>query len=164
MGPSDLYASQDDPALQRDLSWLEDACAAFASDFEGKLDTLDAAGLLACVQRDEKISMVAGRIMSFAGLRYYQNTTDDDRAKFMADMQDRITEMTTQLVFYSLELNRIADDKLAARFAENDALARYKPIFERLRAMRPHQLSDELEKFLHDRSMVGAAAWNRLFD
>ena len=30
--------------------------------------------------------------------------------------------------------------------------------------MRPYQLSDELERFLHDQSTVGAAAWNRLFD
>ncbi len=30
--------------------------------------------------------------------------------------------------------------------------------------MRPYQLSDELEKFLHDESVVGASAWNRLFD
>ncbi len=30
--------------------------------------------------------------------------------------------------------------------------------------MKPHQLSDELEKFLHDQSMVGSSAWNRLFD
>ena len=44
------------------------------------------------------------------------------------------------------------------------ALARYKPVLDRIRAMRPHQLSDELEKFLHDKSVVGAAAWNRLFD
>ncbi|MDK2774856.1 MAG: M3 family oligoendopeptidase, partial [Tabrizicola sp.] len=43
-------------------------------------------------------------------------------------------------------------------------LARYKPVFDRLRAMRPHQLSDELEKFLHDESVVGASAWNKLFD
>ena len=33
-----------------------------------------------------------------------------------------------------------------------------------MRAMKPYQLSDELEKFLHDQSVVGAAAWNRLFD
>jgi oligoendopeptidase F len=33
-----------------------------------------------------------------------------------------------------------------------------------MRAMKPYQLSDELEKFLHDQSMVGAAAWNKLFD
>jgi oligoendopeptidase F len=33
-----------------------------------------------------------------------------------------------------------------------------------MRAMKPYQLSDELEKFLHDQSVVGAAAWNKLFD
>ncbi|MEM1300977.1 MAG: M3 family oligoendopeptidase, partial [Pseudomonadota bacterium] len=46
----------------------------------------------------------------------------------------------------------------------NAELARYKPVMDRLRAMKPHQLSDELEQFLHDQSTVGAAAWNRLFD
>jgi len=30
--------------------------------------------------------------------------------------------------------------------------------------MKPYQLSDEMEKFLHDQSVVGATAWNRLFD
>ncbi|HRM75810.1 MAG TPA: M3 family oligoendopeptidase, partial [Paracoccus sp. (in: a-proteobacteria)] len=45
-----------------------------------------------------------------------------------------------------------------------DGPARYKPVFDRMRAMRPYQLSDELERFLHDNSVVGAAAWNRLFD
>jgi oligoendopeptidase F len=30
--------------------------------------------------------------------------------------------------------------------------------------MKPYQLSDELEKFLHEQSVVGATAWNRLFD
>ena len=161
---SDLYASPDSAELTRDLDWLEDACASFAKDYDGKLETLDAAGLLEAVQRDEALSQVIGRIMSFAGLRYYQNTLDADRAKFMADMQDRITVMTSQLVFYALELNRITDDSLDAMLAQNADLARYKPVFDRLRAMKPHQLSDELEKFLHDQSSVGAAAWNRLFD
>ena len=48
--------------------------------------------------------------------------------------------------------------------AANADLARYKPVFDRMRAMRPHQLSDELEKFLHDEVVVGGAAWNKLFD
>ncbi|MHA1128360.1 MAG: M3 family oligoendopeptidase, partial [Alphaproteobacteria bacterium] len=30
--------------------------------------------------------------------------------------------------------------------------------------MKPYQLSDELETFLHDQSVVGTSAWNRLFD
>lgn len=161
---SDLYPATDGPEISRDMAWLEKECAAFAADYEGKLADLDAAGLLDAVQRYEQIDVIAGRIMSFAGLRYYQCTTDSDRAKFMADCQDKITNYTTPLVFYGLEFNRLEDDHLAGLLAANADLARYKPVFDRMRAMKPHQLSDELEKFLHDQSTVGAAAWNRLFD
>ncbi|WP_102109747.1 M3 family oligoendopeptidase [Oceaniglobus roseus] len=161
---SDLYPSEDAPELVRDRDWLAKACADFAATYEGKLAELDADGMLACVHAYERIDTIAGRIMSFAGLRYYQNTTDPQRAKFMSDCQDAITVATTPLVFFSLEINRIPDARLDALFEANADLARYRPVFDRLRAMRPHQLSDELEKFLHDQSTVGAAAWNRLFD
>jgi oligoendopeptidase F len=161
---TDLYPSADCAEIKRDMQWLETSCAAYASDYEGKLATLDAAGLLQAVQRYEKIDVITGRIMSFAGLRHYQMTLDSGRAKFMADCQDRITNFTTPLVFYALEFNRLDDDHLAALLAENADLRRYKPVFDRMRAMKPYQLSDEMEKFLHDQSTVGAAAWNRLFD
>ncbi len=160
---SDLYTCEQAPELTRDLGWLETSCAAFAADYQGKLAGLDAPGLLECVLRNEKINAVAGRIMSFAGLRYYQVTTDSDRAKFMSDCQEKITDFTTPLVFFTLELNRLEDDHLTGLFAANADLARYKPVFDRIRAMKPYQLSDELEKFLHDLGVVGDA-WERLFD
>ncbi|MFQ1700061.1 M3 family oligoendopeptidase [Loktanella agnita] len=161
---TDLYANPEAPELNRDMKWLEAECADFAKSYEGKLAGLDAAGLLTAVQRYEEIDIIAGRIMSYAGLRYYQITTDSERAKFMADCQDQITTFTTPLVFYGLEFNRLNDAHLDGLLAANADLARYKPVFDRMRAMKPHQLSDELEKFLHDQSTVGAAAWNRLFD
>ncbi|MTH99497.1 M3 family oligoendopeptidase [Roseibium sp. RKSG952] len=160
---TDLYTSEDAPELSRDLDWLEQECASFAADYEGKLADLDAEGLLTCVQRNEKINSIAGRIMSFAGLRYYQLTTDAERAKFLSDMQEKITIFTTPLVFFTLEINRIDDDVLKANFEANSDLARYEPVFRRIRAMKPYQLSDELEKFLHDLGVVGDA-WERLFD
>ncbi|MDF1621053.1 M3 family oligoendopeptidase [Pseudothioclava nitratireducens] len=160
---SDLYTAPDAPEYARDMTWLEEECARFATDYEGKLATLDAAGMGECIRRYEAIETTAGRIMSYAGLRYYQNTVDAERAQFMANAQDKITNFTTPLVFFSLEFNRIEDAHYEALFADA-AIARYKPVFDRMRAMKPHQLSDELEKFLHDQSVVGAAAWNRLFD
>ena len=159
----DLYAGEDAPELSRDLDWLEGECTSFAADYEGKLGDLDADGLLNCVLRNEKINNIAGRVMSYAGLRYYQLTTDADRAKFMSDMQEKITIFTTPLVFFTLELNRLEDDHLDSLLTQNADLARYKPVFDRIRAMKPYQLSDELEKFLHDLGGVGDA-WERLFD
>ncbi|MEO0371225.1 MAG: oligoendopeptidase F, partial [Pseudomonadota bacterium] len=160
---TDLYASEDAPELSRDLNWLEEECAAFASDYEGKLADLDATGLLKCIERNEKNSAIAGRIMSFAGLRYYQLTTDGGRTKFLSDCQEKINTFTTPLVFFTLEINRLDDAALDSMLADNARLARYKPVLDRIRAMKPHQLSDELEKFLHDLGVVGDA-WERLFD
>ena len=161
---TDLYPAPDAAELKRDMDGLEEACASFAADYEGKLAGLDADQMLDCVLRYERIDSVAGRIMSYAGLRYYQNTSDAERAKFMSDCQDKITTYTTPLVFFSLEFNKLPDDHLSGLLDKNDDLARYRPVFDRMRAMKPYQLSDELEKFLHDQSTVGAAAWNRLFD
>ncbi len=160
---SDLYTAPDAPELSRDMDWLEAECAAFAADYEGKLDTLDADGLLKCIHRDEAISNIAGRIMSYAGLRYHQLTTDPARTKFLSDAQEKITTFTTPLVFFTLELNKLDEDHLAGLLAQNADLARYKPVLDRIRAMKPYQLSDEMEKFLHDMGVVGDA-WERLFD
>jgi oligoendopeptidase F len=161
---TDLYPSKDSPELEADLARMTEACRDFAARYEGRLAALDGAGLAGAVAEYETIEGVLGRIMSFAGLLYQQNTQDPARAKFMGDMQVRVTDISTPLVFFALELNRLEDDRLEAMLAESPALARYRPWLERLRAFKPYQLSDELEKFLHDQSVVGAAAWNRLFD
>ena len=161
---ADLYAGPDAPEIARDSEWLAAECRAFAADYEGRLAALDAAGLLQAIRRYEKIQTVSGRIMSYAGLRYSQNTTDPVRAKFYGDRQTEVTDISAPLVFFTLELNRIDDAALDAVLAADAELARYKPVLDRVRAMKPYQLSDELERFLHDQSVVGASAWNRLFD
>ncbi|MCZ0963278.1 M3 family oligoendopeptidase [Paracoccus benzoatiresistens] len=161
---TDLYPAPDSAELTADIATLETEARDFAARYQGKLAGLTAPEMLACIEAYQRIDITAGRIMSYAGLRYYQNTVDAARAKMMGDLQGRITDITTPLVFFSLEFNRIPDETYEAVFAAADGPARYKPVFDRMRAMRPYQLSDELEQFLHDASVVGAAAWNRLFD
>jgi len=161
---TDLYSAPDSPQLTADLEHIEAATTDFAARYQGKLASLSPAEMKDCIAAYEGIDLIAGRVMSYAGLRYYQNTTDAERAKMLGDLQQRITDATTPLVFFSLEFNRIPDETYEAMFTAPDGPARWKPVFDRMRAMRPHQLSDELEHFLHDNSVVGAAAWNRLFD
>ena len=160
---NDLYTATDAKELIRDLNWLENECNEFAKSYEGKLHTLSDKEMLTCIVRNEKISSISGRIISYAGLLYYQKTTDADRAKFLSDMQEKITVFTTKLVFFSLEINSLEDEFLDKLFTKNDQLARYKPVFEKIRAMKPYQLNDEIEKFLHDLGIVGDA-WEKLFD
>jgi oligoendopeptidase F len=159
-----LYPGDAEAAVAADLQWSTEEIEDFAKAYEGKLASLNAEGLLNAIQRYEVVEERLGRVMSYIGLRYQQKTTDETRAKAMGDAQAQATAATAPLVFFTLEINELTDDWLEERFAQSQALARYRPWFDRLRAFRPHQLSPPLEKFIHDMSVVGSAAWNRLFD
>ena len=159
----DLYSSDNAPELSRDLGWLKQECADFADNYQGKLIDLDTAGLLNCIQRYEKIKKVGGRILSFAHLRLCLDTTDAQRTKFYSDCQQKFTEATEPLVFFELEINRVDEERLEGLLAGHAGLGRYKPILDDIRAMKPYQLSDEMERFLHDLGAVNDA-WSRLFD
>jgi len=71
--------------------------------------------------------------------------------------------ISTDTLFFMLELNRIDDDVLAAQL-KGPLAANYAPWVRDVRVFRPHQLSDEAEKLLHEKSVTGRAAWTRLFD
>ena len=86
-----------------------------------------------------------------------------ERGRFLQNMQERCNEISTETLFFTLELNRL-DDAVIERQLQDPAARRYAPWIRDSRMYRPHQLADELEKLLHEKSVTGAGAWIRLFD
>jgi oligoendopeptidase F len=165
---ADLYPAMDSPALAADIDTAERDAARFAADYRGKLKEFaeNAAAsetLGEAVARYEALQELLGRIMSYAGLVYSGDTSDPARAKFYGDMQGKVTDISTQLLFFQLELNRL-DDALLDAAAAKSPLSRWRPWLEDIRKEKPYELSDELERVFHEKSMTGRAAWNRLFD
>ncbi|MDP2125618.1 MAG: M3 family oligoendopeptidase [Parvibaculum sp.] len=165
---ADLYAAPDAPEVKADLAAAAQEVERFNARYRGHIAALAAAPdggaqLAEAIRAYETIEDRLGRLMSFAGLLYAQDNTDPAHAKFYGDMQERVTTISTGLLFFTLELNRLEDEVLAEALADA-ALAHYGPWLRDLRVMRPYQLSDELETLLHEKSVTGHAAWNRLFD
>src|SRR5271165_884520 len=163
----DLYAAPDDPAFAYDLARAEAECKAFSDAYRGKIEELakDQSGekLAEAVKLYEALEELLGRIMSYAGLRYAEDTSDPARGKFYGDAQEKITNASSNLLFFELELNRLDDGALKAALADGP-LAHYRPWIEDIRRSKPYQLSDELEKLFHEKSTTSYSAWNRLFD
>ena len=161
---SDLYASPEDPALAADLDRAEAAARGFAERHAGRLGALSGDALAAAIAEYERIEETLGKAMSYAQLVFAGDAQDPANGRFYQTVQERVTAISSHLVFFTLELNRLEDRHLEARFAESAALARWRPWLRDLRVFRPHQLSDELERLLHEKEVTGRAAWNRLFD
>ncbi|MGA7327233.1 MAG: M3 family oligoendopeptidase [Rhodomicrobium sp.] len=162
---SGLYA-EGGAQLTSDLEKAAKDAQHFRDSYAGKLESLareDANGLAAAIAAYESQSDRMGRIGSFAYLNYVTNTADPARAKLFGDAQDKLTNISSQLLFFELELNRIGDEIIDAAL-RNEKLAHYRPWLTDLRKERPYQLSDDLEKLFHEKSMTCSAAWSRLFN
>ncbi|MBA4789971.1 MAG: M3 family oligoendopeptidase [Rhizobiales bacterium] len=165
---ADLYPAMDSPALAADLEKADAVCKAFEEAYKGKLAGLLAAPdagetLGAAVKAYEGIDDLLGRIASYGSLVYAGNTSDPVRAKFYGDIQERLTDASTHLLFFTLELNRLDDAALEAAMAA-PALGHYRPWVEDLRKDKPYQLEDKIEQLFHEKSNPSRGAWSRLFD
>ncbi|MGA3398718.1 MAG: M3 family oligoendopeptidase [Acetobacteraceae bacterium] len=160
---SDLYQAPDSPEVEADFARADRRARAFAAAYAGKLAGLPGATLAAAIAEYEQIEEVLGRLLSYAQLLFAGDSASATIGRFYQSVNERATTISSLLLFFTLELNRLEDAALEAKLAD-PALARWQPWLRDLRVFRPHQLSDELEKLLHEKEVTGHSAWNRLFD
>ncbi|NQW00091.1 MAG: M3 family oligoendopeptidase [Rhodospirillales bacterium] len=159
----DLYTSPEAPELEADLVDAERQSEAFQEKYAGRLAALSGAELGKAVASFETILDKLFRVMSYAQLLHAGDMGNADIGRFYQTLQERVTGITTLTLFFTLEINHIEDARLSEQLADA-GLQHYAPWIQITRAQRPHQLADELEKLLHEKSVTGGAAWSRLFD
>jgi len=164
----DLYAGKDDPEIARDLDLAKEEVAAFSATLEGRVVEIatgagGAEALEGAIARYEAIRERLGKLASYAGLLYAANTADPAIAKFYGDLQGRLSVLRTGLIFFGLELNAIPDESFDA-LIRAEALSRYRPWLLDLRKEKPHELSPDLEKLLHEKHLTGRDAWVRFYE
>jgi oligoendopeptidase F len=161
---SDLYPSSDGPEITKDISDAGKVAEKFAKRYQGKLRDLDGDTLAKAIVDYEKIDEVLSKIMSYASLLYSADMMDPANSRFYQSMQEAVTGISSHVLFFALELNRISERTLNKQLKGSAKLRHFGPWLRDSRAYRPHQLDDQLEKLLHEKRVAGRSAWNRLFD
>ena len=165
---SALYPAMDSPKIREDLErasqWADDFC----SRFEGKLAMLLAsadgpAQLGAALQEYNDLGELADRPSVYSFLVHACAGDDAAVGKFYGATREAVTAIYSKTLFFALELNSLADEVLDKAWCD-PKVAEYRPWIEAIRAERPWQLTTDLERLLHDKSLTGSQAWNRLFD
>jgi len=160
----DLYPGTASAALAGDLARIDREARDFHRRHAGRLPELGAAGLGRAIIEFEAIDETLSRLLSYANLVYAGDMSDPKVGQFYQTLQEQVNRISANLVFFTLEINQLPEETLQAWLADSPVLASYAPWLRDTRIYRPHQLSDEMERLLHEKYVVGRAAWNRLFD
>jgi oligoendopeptidase F len=161
---ADLYPATDSPELARDIDAAAEAAKRIKENYHGKLAGIAGDGdvLALAIEEFERFAELMGRIGSFAGLHYAGNQADPARAKFYGDISEKLTAISTDVIFFELELNQI-DDATMEKALQSPRLAKYRPWIDNIRKEKPYQLEEKLERLLAEKSQTSGGAFSRLF-
>ena len=158
-----LFDAENEPPLEVQLRGLLAEAENLARDYQGRLHALDAEILNEVLMRYQSVSAGAARLTSYADLAFAGDMGDAELGKLAQDTNEAEDAIDAVLVFVVHELTAMDAGRVSALLAEAP-MARWAPWLRLLRALRPHQLSLELETMLIDRQASGRGAWVRLFD
>ena len=165
---TDLYASREDARIEADLErtrGMVDALNALQGQLVAARGEPAVLGerLGRAVTLYEQASDVLGGLGAYAFLAASTNRNDAAAQGFEATVREKLTAIATPTVWVTLEVNQLEEAEIEAALVACPAAARWRPWLRRVRAMKPHELSSELETFLAERGPI-SAQWPRLFD
>ncbi len=160
---SDLYNGINDPAVNRDLQRYKEMSEKFATDYKGKLASLNASEFADSLKVYEEISVIGDILGEFAYLNMCTQMKNNEAMAFYQNISEKLTDYAKPTVFYTLEINQLPEDKLAG-WMKDEKVAFYKHWLERVRRFKKHELSEEVEEVLLEKSITSSSAWVRLYE
>ena len=136
----------------------------FVPQFQGHLADLSGAELGEAVVTYERLQEKIGRITSYASLVHAGDLSNPEIGRFYQTMQERTNAVSTVLLFFTLELNRIEDAELAAKLKDPALAPNTRPGCATSGSSVRTSSPTSWRRLLHEKYVVGRAAWSRLFD
>ena len=141
---ADLYPSIRSKKIYLDLTYVQRASKAFEKKYEGKITKLNSKQLFKAISDLEKIDEVMDKILSFAHLLVAENADHEKNKIFFQQMQEKMTNYSSALIFFTLELNNIKEKKLNTLLKDSH-LSKFDIWIRNRRTFKPYQLSKQLE-------------------
>lgn len=163
---TDFYPSFTAPEVNADQQSAARRAAAFKNQYQGFFtqNIWSGQSLFDAIEEYEAISDLLGKLMSYAYLTYATQMTVPAVTQFFQQCQEHVTAVSGDLIFFTLDLNKIAASDLETAYTNTPHLLTYKPWIEQIRQFLPHQLSEDMERLFQEKGLSGRSAWVRLYD
>ena len=160
---NDLYTSIKSKELTKDIEFIRKNTKSFEKKYQNKIKNLNSVALHKAIVDLEKIDEKIDKILSFAHLLLSEDINNQKNKIFFQEMQEKITQFYSSIIFFGLELNQINEKKINL-LVKNSLLSKYKTWIKNKRSFKAYQLDINLEKLLQDKNLTSHNSWVRLFD
>jgi oligoendopeptidase F len=162
---SDLYENNNDPQIEKDKEEIALLTDKFIKNYKNKINSKDltAEKLSWALKDSEKISGLLYKHSAYFNYQYITNTKDETLAKLNQIAGEFSNNISTQLLWFSLEWLHLNDEK-ANEVMNTPLLERYKHHLATQRIFKPHTLSENEEKIISKLSQTGGSAFVRFYD
>lgn len=160
---SELYSDIEDTNIFKDLDDIEKEIKQFAAQYQGKLSQASVGEIFSSIKTYEALSDRLSRIMTYGSLIHAQKQDDAQVSRFWQGLRERVTQIVTHSIFYTLEINK-QEDSTIKKWLADDKISHYQSWIKDIRKQKPYQLSDDVEQVLMEKSNTSSSAWVRLYD
>ena len=153
----------------RSVEQLLDEAVVISSELvatgRGRIASMTAKELAAFHRRYAELIDRMERAGNFAHLKFAENTADPANGARLAMIEERVTALTTPLIFIELEWADASDEHVDRVLSDpTPELDFVRHHLRSARRYRAHLLSEPEERIMKEKSVTGDSAWARLFD
>lgn len=153
------YKSENDPRIETDISHAEKTIAAFAKNYQGGEWTKDVTAIIAATKAYIELLTLSGeRPLYYLYYRRELNAADQKAEKMLNVLENRLTKMGNQIVFFELQLAKIPAELQQSLLADKRSLT-YIHFYENVFRNAKYQLSEAEEKILNLKSLTSRSLW-----
>jgi oligoendopeptidase F len=161
---SDLYESLEDKRIQSDFLEIEKLKEVFVKKYLGLVLTLNSDSLFEAIQMFEVIGERSAKLATFAYLHKAKDLSDTSIAIFYQNTMDKLSKIESEILFFSLELNKFEESMINQFIEQNPELKKYQSWLKKVFKFKKYNLSDEAEKVLYLKSTTSSSMLIRMYD
>lgn len=161
---SDLYKNPTDLQIEADINLAAKMVKDFVEKYKNKILNLTQEQILEAVKSYEAIGELSGKVSSYAYLNKAKDSSSEKIAIFYQNITDKISKLESDLLFFSLELNKLDENKIYSWCEGDPKFGKYKSWFKKIFRFKKFNLTDEAEKVLYLKYTTSSGMLIRLFD
>ena len=157
---NDFYSSINDELISKDIESFQKFAHSFKQKYKNKLVSLSTE-FENIIEKFEIGNEIGDKIGNYAFLVYSTNMDTPDIVKFYQDINEKLTEISSDLIFFTNEINSSSEEDFKKII---DGSGKYKNWLINIRRFKEHQLDEKSEQILLDKNLTANSSWVRFFD